>query len=324
MKQRLDYIDIAKGFGILAVVYSHSGGEVDVMTYIGGFFIPLFFILSGYTLKIPEQQTITFFLHKKGKRLLAPYLIFSIVLLLLYRTFLPTDFLGVLYSRYCFYLFNVEDNIFFMRGGNAPLWFLTSMFTAYLAVWFLMKSGKYKPYVAVLYMLMTYGLDYLPILLPWSIDTAFLMAVFIWIGTWLKDIDMKRWSSWHYVLLIVAYFALCTLNGEPNLSVRVYARSVLLILMTGTIGAILVIKLSQKIEQTFLKTMMIELGRHSLVVFCIQMFLLRIQNEILFNMLHIQQNVYTLYGTSILKTIVVAIVGTYISKGLKRLMPTLF
>jgi len=324
MKQRLDYIDIAKGIGILAVVYSHSGGEVVLMTYIGGFFIPLFFVLSGFTMKIPEGKSISFFLYKKGQRLLVPYFIFSIVLLLLYRTFELTDFLGILYSRYCLYPFNATDNIYLMNGGRGPLWFLTSMFTAFTAFWFLMKAGKYKPLVAVLYIILTYGLDFLPVLMPWSIDTTFLMAVYLWFGTLLKDMNMKQWKSWHYLLLAVAYYFLCTINGEPNLSVRIYARSVLIILMTGMIGSILVIKVSQYLQHTFFKNIMIEIGRHSLVVFCLQMLLLRIQNEVLFQWLQIPLNGFTLYATSILKTIVAVIVGMYISKGLKRLMPTVF
>ncbi len=324
MKQRLDYIDIAKGLGILTVIYSHSGGENGLMAYIGGFFIPLFFILSGYTMKETDNQSFMMFLKKKGQRLLLPYFIFSIVLLIVYRTFLFTDYIGVLYSRYCFYLFGSEENIYFMRGGNAPLWFLTSMFTSYLSFWCLVKTRKYTPYTIVLFILLTYCLDLLPFLLPWSMDVAFLMAVFIWIGTWLKKKDMGVCCWWHFLFLVVFYAVLCTLNGEPNLSVRLYGRSILILLVTGTIGTILIIKLSQKIEHTFLKNSLVELGRHSLVVFCIQMILLRIQNEVIFNILLVPLNCYTVYVTSFLKTIVVAVVGTYISKALRSMFPGVF
>lgn len=54
---RYDYIDIAKGIGIFLVVCSHSLCS-DLMYFANGFFIPLFFVLSGYTSK-------TFSLWKK-------------------------------------------------------------------------------------------------------------------------------------------------------------------------------------------------------------------------------------------------------------------
>ncbi len=93
-KRRLDYIDILKGIGILLVIFSHSGAENETtMMYIGGVFIPLFFVVSGYTYKNRET---TFFslLGRRFHRLIVPYLFFSVLLLLLYKRFSLTDVLG--------------------------------------------------------------------------------------------------------------------------------------------------------------------------------------------------------------------------------------
>ena len=327
MKERQNYIDIAKGIGILVVIFSHSGGQHGLMTIIGGFFIPLFFVVSGYTLSMRDGQGYGAFMVKKAKRLLVPYVFFSIGLLLLYRCFLSTDIIGAVYSRYCLYPFHEDNNVFFLRAGNAPLWFLTSMFVTYGAVWGLMKSGKYLPYVVIIYLLLTYVLDFLPILLPWSLDTAFLMALFIYIGTWIKKmrIDNKIKSNvFIWVSLPIVYVLFCYLNGEPNLSVREYAHSFLLILVTGTIGSLIVIRLSQHLEHTCLCRVLSAFGRHSLVIFCIQMFLLHKQNQLFFDILHMPLNTWTLYASSILKTFLVAVIGVYASKGLKRILPNWF
>lgn len=333
MSQRLDYIDIAKGLGILTVIYSHSGGEGRLMVFIGGFFIPLFFVLSGYTFRIAKGQTFGDFLKKRARRLLVPYFILGLFLMVTYHCLQPVDFIGLAYSRFCLCLFESPENVFFLRGGSGPLWFLTSMFTASIAVWWLFKSGRYKYYVVAGYLLLTFALDRLPILLPWSIDTAFLMALFILIGHGLRLLDTDGsihaikplgLRQWVYVVLAAAYFLLCLLNGAPNLSVRVYAHSFLLILLTGTIGSVLVIKVSQWLEHTFLKNIFADFGRHSLVIFCVQMLMLRLQNQMLFSVLHIPLNTYTLYATSIFKTIVAAVIGMYVSKALKKCMPSVF
>lgn len=330
MKQRLDYIDIARGLGILTVIYSHSGGERSLMWFIGGFFIPLFFVVSGFTYR-PERQggmaEYWAFLKKRGRRLLLPYVIFSIFLMLAYKCLSPTDFLGMAYSRYSLYPLGTAGNVFFLSGGNAPLWFLTSMFTACMALWWLFRSRRSVTYVAGLYLLLTYGLSYLPILLPWSIDTAFLMALFMMAGWAIREkrvLEIIARHRFSFMFMAGAYILLCLLNGEPNLSVRIYANSFLLIFLTGIIGSLLVLRVSQWLERTFLKGILAGFGRHSMVIFCLQMLLLRVQNQLLFDILHIPLNSYTLYATSIFKTIVAAIVGMYVSKALKRFMPSVF
>ena len=126
-KERLDNIDILKGIGILLVIFSHSGAENDdSMLFVGGVFIPLFFISSGFTYRNSDVPFWPQF-KKRLRRLLVPYFFFSAVLLLLYKRFALMDVLGVLYSRFCIYPYNSEDNIFLMGGGNPPLWFFTSM-----------------------------------------------------------------------------------------------------------------------------------------------------------------------------------------------------
>lgn len=48
--KRLEFIDIAKGIGIILVVLSHTV-RADLMYYTAAFFVPIFFFCSGYTSK---------------------------------------------------------------------------------------------------------------------------------------------------------------------------------------------------------------------------------------------------------------------------------
>ena len=75
MSKRIEYIDIAKGIGILLVVMGHNDfALVSPFAYklIYSFHMPLFFFLSGYFL----NTTIGFwsFFQKRFNSLLKPYL----------------------------------------------------------------------------------------------------------------------------------------------------------------------------------------------------------------------------------------------------------
>ncbi len=70
---RIDYVDILKGFAILAVIWSHT-----VHTYFGNwspgmFGNIVFFFLSGFFFKIIDVKT---FIAKKGIKILLPFLVF--------------------------------------------------------------------------------------------------------------------------------------------------------------------------------------------------------------------------------------------------------
>ena len=58
---RLPFLDIAKGIGILMVMYSHSlYNDAMIMTYVSGCYIPLFFVISGYLAKPTTGGGISF------------------------------------------------------------------------------------------------------------------------------------------------------------------------------------------------------------------------------------------------------------------------
>ncbi len=73
---RIEWIDIAKGFGILMMVWGHTSH--NQLTHCFYFFhMPLFVLLSGYVLNV--KSTYSSFLFKKIKSLLFPYAMFFII-----------------------------------------------------------------------------------------------------------------------------------------------------------------------------------------------------------------------------------------------------
>ena len=323
-KSRLEYVDIAKGIGIMIVCFGHSGAEDVVISWIGGFIVPLFFILSGYMYKdkgIPVGKD----LYNKGKKLLKPYLFFSVVLLLIYKRFAWNDIVGVFYSRYCLYTYHAPDNIFFMKATNSPMWFLTAMFATFPLFYIIMKNEKYIKWIVFSYLLITWGCTFLPILLPWSLDVVFIMAIFMYIGVlFRRQENLLNKPSYIYWLIIAAFLILCKVNGEPNPSVRELGHSLLLYMITGVLGSISMMWICKHLEGKPLSGLLADIGRHTLVIFCLQIFIFHQINRVIYGMIHLPAEGIWLYTAALFKVIVASIICMYISKLMMRYMPWLF
>ena len=318
--ERLEYVDILKGIGILLVIFSHSGAEGGAMMYVGGVFIPLFFIASGYTSK-PLNKSLLSLLRVRTLRLLKPYSFFSLLLLLLYQRFTFLDIAGIFYSRYCLYPYGSGDNLILMGGGSPPLWFLTSLLTASVPFFLLQRYSKYTSWLILLFLAYTFVCQFLPVLLPWSLDTACLMAIFMYMGLLLRN---GRWQQdfplTYGLMLLVVYVLLCTLNGELNVSVREYGYSFLLYLLTGLTGTVILLRVSRFLQGSRIGEFLATIGRHSLVIFCIQMFLLRLSHQLFHQLLSLPVEGLSFYLISVIKILLVAVVGLYISKFIHRYM----
>ena len=78
-RERFDYIDIAKGIGILMVVWAHIMIVGWTHRVIYAFHMPLFFFLSGMLFQRDKYSSFVKFVSKRTKRLLIPYVVYSIV-----------------------------------------------------------------------------------------------------------------------------------------------------------------------------------------------------------------------------------------------------
>ncbi len=262
---RIRFIDIAKGIGIILVVCTHVYSPL--MSWASPCFIPLFFVISGYCTTHPVN------LKSKCQKLLTPYLIFTFFLLLLHLDFKPVHILGAVYSRWCLYPIDTQENLLFLTSGNAPLWFLTCMFSSFCILHFIQKKGKKWIYL-ITCVIITFALSFLPILLPWSLDTAFLMTIFLYAGIYIRKYDiLPKLSIYSFAVLTALYYIALQYCGGINLSVRMYGNSILLLTFAAIIGSILIIKLAMVLDK-YLKIVsdtLSYIGIHSLPIFCIHL-----------------------------------------------------
>ena len=73
-KERMGWVDIAKIFGLIIVLMNHADLVIGPVNFLGGmFYVPIFFVLAGYTYKYRPEVPFAQVTKKKAKRLLIPY-----------------------------------------------------------------------------------------------------------------------------------------------------------------------------------------------------------------------------------------------------------
>lgn len=219
---RLQFIDGAKGFALICVMLGHTEGGA-VVTYIDNMLLPVFWVAAGYT-SHPD-----FRISRRFRSLLLPYLFMSLACLIFMLLVNPASvgmrsMIGILYSRFKLFPFaDAADSFRMMNIDNSVLWFLTSMFTAYCLFRLLLdiRCDRNRILAAIACVAMGYIYPYIPLLLPWSLDTAFFIAPLMLGGNMVRRYGILEHYGWKLLLLSVpAYMACNYFAGATNYSIR--------------------------------------------------------------------------------------------------------
>lgn len=190
-KGRYDYIDIAKGLGILTVVWAHimiTGWSHQV---IYAFHMPLFFFLSGMLFQKEKYPSFGTFVLRRSRRLLLPYIIYSVVTWAFWAVFRY-----VRHDEVDSYMMPLLQTFIAQGSGaymvhNSALWFIPCLFLVEILYYFLSKLGKYWCVLgcfacaALSFVLGSVLGDGWWFLLPWNADAALIALAFYCIGNML-------------------------------------------------------------------------------------------------------------------------------------------
>lgn len=305
-KNRRGYLDIAKAIGVIIVLINHIGISLaGANKFLGAFYVSGFFVIAGMTFRIKPGEKFLDFAKKKGKRLLLPYLAYSLFYLLWYvlrsmgsGAFSGRDMLrklaGCVYARN--YLFvSPEDPVYLMEIMNAPMWFLPALFLS-LLLYYLLSSrlGERKGYGVLLSLAAGMIIHYfVPILPPWSLDVVLVMQPLLSFGEKLSKVEyveQTRKKVWILPLTLFLFILIVSLNGAGNCSVGDYGISVLLFLLASGMGTFLCIMFSFFLERYLLflgKAFMI-VGKSTLNILCMHLFVFALA-QTFFGMLGVNQ-----------------------------------
>lgn len=345
MHKHIPYLDVAKGIGILLVMISHSCRfpSYFIERVFIACFMPLFFVISGYVYK--SGRKVRENIQKRVQRCLIPYFGYSFLLILLHCIFdvfadkfqwssLKNWIIGCLYSRYCFYPLGTEPNYYFLTADNSPLWFLTSILSASIIFYFLiekcLKSRVFTCFSIVGLLVITAILSKLPILLPWSLDTAPIGAAFMIVGTMLKHsafLEKQYKSIWKAsisITLLSIYLIAVEWNQGINMSVRMYGYqgtiSVAVFFFIGIVGTTLYLLISKTLMRLHRTSALLErVGKETVLLMSVHMLTFRILDGIVINILKLDLSNQVLYWSyGYLKVFLVACMWSYGKEWVKR------
>lgn len=169
--QRIEYLDIAKGVGILLVVIGHCINSNSLIgKWIWTFHMPLFFIISGMLYDSSRYPYFSSFFRKKTKTLLLPLLIFSILIITLKSFIFPESF-----------------NINSLRKTlpDVAYWFIFILYLSEIIYYFINKfinNTQTKSLVILSLPIISFILMKQCINLPYNISSVFICTFFYGIG----------------------------------------------------------------------------------------------------------------------------------------------
>ncbi len=289
--KRIAWIDCVKFSGILFVVMNHAELNIPVISRFGSlFYVPVFFVLAGFTYHHKEEP-FTLFVKRKAKRLLVPYFGYNIFL---YLFFLCKDYiipgkltwhaliplLGIAYSRNSLYPIDSANNTFFLTILNSPTWFLTALFLSFVLFEFCVRFSKnnYLIFWMMQALFLVVGIflnDRIPILLPWSMENVFIFVVFIASGLALqkKLVNIKRKESIiTLVIFFIGIYFLAIFNGSMNISVSEFGNFMLIGIILSIGGSFWIIATCYVLRNHIPKGVTL-IGEHSMNIMCLHMFI---------------------------------------------------
>ncbi|MHB8125744.1 MAG: acyltransferase family protein [Desulfitobacteriaceae bacterium] len=187
--ERVEWVDILKGLGILTVVWGHSGSRNGFIVF--WFHMPLFFLLSGYLYQFKPEQTWLVYVWRKIRHLLIPYLFYLSLLTLIMSgiNIWRGQRVGQLLS---------ENWKALLLGGSllegiyATFWFITCLFFVQILFDYLCRrvnSVFFKALILIgCYLIAYWESRYFEgVFVPWNMDVSLFAIVFYGIGHFIKQ-----------------------------------------------------------------------------------------------------------------------------------------
>lgn len=246
MNKRVEWIDLAKGLGMLLVILGHCVCFGGIMhNAIFAFHMPLFFILSGIVYKTNSKGIVS----KKIKSLIVPYFIFSILGILVSLAIPIWRRKITVKSIICDIYLGNPDNI-----NVSSIWFLMCMFWTCILTYLIYKIKKQYLRNSIVVILVILGflfahyrsnIDILPMKrMPLDIDVMLVAIGFLYLGINLKNVLLDKMQRKNIVLVgigsVICFIPTLLINKTVNLHGLVFGNPLVYIIESIS-GSLIVI-----------------------------------------------------------------------------------
>ena len=265
MMSRIEQLDKAKGIGMILVIYGHLFRYGGIpFSLIFAFHMPLFFYLSGYFFKMPDES-IRIYSWLKGviKRYLMPLFFFSLIGGIIRFMFVGSPNWKNVANDFWHHMSSDE----FFTGS---VWFLWMLAVVHFLLLYIVKWGgqifNRRLIIIISLSIISYLLSKVTFSLPFLLKSVSSSLLFVYLGYITRDLVVswtynKRYSN--YCLMALPLFVLLVLlNKTVNIAGPVY-NDFFIFLLCAFYGIFLVLLLSKYPMPSFVSY----IGRHSLIVF---------------------------------------------------------
>lgn len=181
-RQRIQYIDVARGIAIISIILGHSG---VIYKTVYTFDIPIFFMITGFF--IDENDSFLHFIKRKFQTLIVPYYIVCTIVILfamLIGFFTAGDPLtpGKKWLEAALYGSGSSWISPFLIIGIGPVWFLWAAFFSAIIVRLLLNTNYVLRILTVVSVFVTGYLTSSSVWLPLSLQAGLCSVLYVYLG----------------------------------------------------------------------------------------------------------------------------------------------
>lgn len=261
---RVKWIDTAKGIAMLCIIIGHMGGITIAglnLNLVFAFHLPVFFVLSGYTLR--KKEINQKYINDKFKRLMIPYFwtCFCVLVMDVINQCIVKDNASIQ---------NITDVIatdfirFFFASGThkvfagielgtriGAIWFLPATFFSIIIVQYVLNKFEkhYMRWLAIACIALFAYVSSEFIWFPFSVQSGAFATVLILTGYYIKEYDVLNKLGWkHYMAFgFVLVYAILTDNTKIYYVTNNFP-DIAISLVVSVSSAFLILKLSMLCE----------------------------------------------------------------------------
>lgn len=216
---RLDWVDVARGVGIIAVVIAHVWTRGPVRDALYGFHMPLFFLLSGL---LSRPRPVAAFARSQIVGQMRPYVAFLTLLIAADQIIEPLKGGRPIFHQWPQDLLPILLGGFWLRGPYTIFWFVPCLmvarilFNIALTRWPEPLDRRWA--MAILpALLIAYALGWMTEASPLGLLSMPMAFVLLWVGAAWSQV---RWRGWMVVPLGAVSLA-GLLGGLPTLNMKI-------------------------------------------------------------------------------------------------------
>ncbi len=212
-EKRENWIDIAKGIGIILVIIGHAGAPTKITKFIYGFHMPLFFLISGYLFDMEkwEKAGLKKLIQKRFKSYIIPYFSLCFINLAINAIYESKNLAGSdlikATTEHIYWIF-YSRALASLMPNCTPLWFLPCLFLCTIYLFFLLKiKNKWMQCIVCLSgMVINCVIIYFDIpQLMWHIDSALIGGCLMLIGYQIKREKLLSENKFNTLTVLIMF-----------------------------------------------------------------------------------------------------------------------